>query len=767
MTTCRTRLTILGRVQGVGFRPHVWRIVKHHHLTGFVKNTGEGVVIELQGPGETVAACQKALRQNLPPLARLDSLKQETLPPQDECDHFEIRSSSGKATHAYVPADMASCPNCLHELFESGNRRYRYPFINCTDCGPRYSITHALPYDRAETSMAAFTLCPSCNDEYHNPESRRFHAEPNACPACGPRLSLTDRFGLALKGDAIAGSLQVLDMGRSIAMKGIGGFHLVCDATREEAVRRVRGQKKRQDKPLAVMVLNIASARRLCHISEEEAELLASRERPIVLLRKRHDTDAKLSGVAPGLDSLGVMLPYTPQQWLLFHEALGRPEGHAWLEEACDRVWVMTSANPSGEPIVISNREARERLNQLADVFLLHNRNIVARCDDSVLVQDGKQPLFLRRARGYAPDPLPLASSGPNILALGAQHKNTVCVLRGQEAFISPHVGDLNHPLNCDAMEASAHHLLELTDITPEAIACDLDLSQDSSRLAEEMARHYRVPLFHIQHHQAHIAAVLAEHGHTSPALGLALDAFGLGEDGQGWGGELMQIHDGRFELLGQLAPLPLPGGLRAMREPWLMASALLYALGEEQEAERRFGLRPAWPAIAAQLEKPLQLQNTSSMALWFAAIAGLCGLCDEQRFDNEALQRLEEIAEECAPMQDGWQIKDMQLDLTPVCRQLVGLGGKTGEISGIWHATLAAALADWACHGCATSGINTVVLSGGCCSNRRLMAALLPRLQNAGIKTLRAKQLPPNDGGISLGQAWIARQRLQAQTKG
>ncbi|MGL6070984.1 carbamoyltransferase HypF [Craterilacuibacter sp.] len=758
----RTRLTILGRVQGVGFRPHVWHVVKNHGLSGFVKNTGEGVVVELQGDSAALAACLRALQQHLPPLARLDSIKEEALPLQAEEQNFEIKSSSGKTTHAYIPADIATCPNCLAELFDHSNRRYRYPFINCTDCGPRYSITHALPYDREETSMAAFAQCPSCLEEYSNPETRRFHAEPNACPACGPRLNLTDRFGQALKGDATAGALQILKMGRSIAMKGLGGFHLVCDATREDAVMRIRGQKKRQGKPLAVMVLNIAAARRLCHISSEEAALLASRERPIVLLKKREDTDSLLPGVAPELASLGVMLPYTPQQWMLFHEALGRPTDPSWMEEPCEQVWVMTSANPSGEPIVTGNREARERLNQLADVFLLHNRNIVAPCDDSVVAIDNGQALFYRRARGYAPDPLPLISSGPAILALGAQYKNTICILRGQEAFVSPHIGDLDQTLNCEALEASTHHLLELTDVTPAAIACDLDPSHYASQLAEDMAKHYRVPLLHIQHHHAHIASVLAEHGHSGEVLGLALDAFGLGEDGKTWGGELMQIRGGQFELLGQLAPLPLPGGLRTIREPWLMATALLFAMGEKDEAQRRFGRQPAWPAIVAQLEIPFQLQDSSSMALWFSAIAGLAGIFDKQRFDNEALQRLEELAQDCAPLLNGWQINGTQLDLKPVCRHLMTLLHDATLIASVWHATLAAALADWVCRAAATRKIDTVALSGGCCTNRKLMGALLSRLEAAGIKVLRARQLPPNDGGISLGQAWVARQRLQ-----
>ncbi|NDV14053.1 carbamoyltransferase HypF [Crenobacter caeni] len=759
MNPCRIKLTFRGRVQGVGFRPYVWRTVKAYPLTGFVRNTGAGVDVELQGDPQQLRACRRALTLHLPPLARVDTLDETRLPLIETETQFEIADSQGKASGARIPTDIATCPNCLNELFDGSDRRYRYAFTNCTDCGPRYTITHSLPYDRAETSMSAFELCPACCEEYEDPASRRFHAEPNACPQCGPRLMLTDRFGQLLKGDPIAGALQIIGMGRSVAMKGLGGFHLVCDATRADAVERLRGQKKRQQKPLAVMVLNVESARRLCHVSDAEAEALASVSRPIVLLSKKEDIDALLPGVAPGLSTLGVMLPYTPMQWLLFHEALGRPQGSTWRDEACDRVWVMTSANPSGEPIVTNNQEARERLNQVADVFLLHNRNIVVRCDDSVLALHDGQVLMHRRARGYAPDPVLLQNDGPNVLATGVPAKNTLTVLRGREAFVSQHVGDVGDSLSCQAMEEVCHHLLELTAVRPEAIACDLDPSHYPSELAEELSGHFGIPLIHVQHQHAHIGAVLAEHGRSGPVLGLALD--GLGDDGKAWGGELLRCAGGEFTRLGQLAPLPLIGGTRAVREPWLMAVGLLCAMGEDAEAQRRFGRHPAWPAFAPQLGKPFDGWLTSSLALWTGAIAALAGLCKEQRFDNEAQQKLEEMAEDCAPLPGGWRMVDGQLDLSPLVRHLLTLEDDACAIASLWHATLAAALGDWTVQAARQADLGTVAIAGGCCANRRLMSLLLERLTAAGLSVLRPIALPPNDGGLSLGQAWVARQKL------
>ncbi|WP_159875812.1 carbamoyltransferase HypF [Aquitalea denitrificans] len=761
MPTQRLRLAIRGRVQGVGFRPFIWRTAQAEGLSGFVLNTGEGVTIELQGSSSQLDAFQLHLQQDLPPLAQIDSMQQSLLDPLPDEDDFEIRSSSGSTTQARLPADSATCPACLAELFDPANRRYRYAFINCTDCGPRYTVTHRLPYDRANTSMLPFLLCPSCRSEYQSPHSRRFHAEPTACPDCGPQMQLTDRFGISLNGDPLHGAWQILRMGRSIAMKGLGGFHLVCDATNPEAVARLRQLKHRPGKPLAVMALNVESVRAFCEVSPQEAAWLQRPERPIVLLQKKPEADQLMPDIAPGIAAIGVMLPYTPLQWLLFHEALGRPQGEQWREQACERIWVMTSANLSGEPIVTSNQEARERLNKVADVFLLHNRSIVTRCDDSVLALQDDQPLFYRRARGFVPDPLPLADSGPDVLALGAYLKTTATVLRGDEAFVSQHVGDLDHPLSCEALEQTAQHLLDLTGVSPQAIACDLQPDSFSSQLAQQWSQQLGIPLLPVQHHHAHLAAVMAEQGLQGPLLGLALDGYGLGKNGGAWGGELMMLEGASCERIGHITPLPLPGGDKAAREPWRMAVGLWHRLAGELPLPQHLSERPGLPMLLRQLETGLNCPDTTSMGRWFDAVAGLAGICPEQSFESEAAQKLEALTAPCAPLAGGWQVSAANLlDLTPLARQLLQLTDPLA-IASLWHATLAHALADWASQAASTTGMRQLVLAGGCCANRQLLQQLLPLLAAAGLQVYTARKLPPNDGGLSLGQAWVARQRL------
>ena len=767
MSQQRLRLTIRGRVQGVGFRPFVWRIAQAQGLAGFVLNTGEGVTIEVQGSGQQLAAFRQQLQHTLPPLAHIDSLQQSLLDLQPDSTLFEIRSSTGNTgtqSQAQLPADSATCPACLDELFNPDNRRYRYPFINCTDCGPRYTVTHRLPYDRANTSMLAFPLCPACRQEYQDPASRRFHAEPTACPQCGPQLQLTDRFGLPLKGDPVHGAWQILQMGRSIAMKGLGGFHLVCDATKPDAVARLRQLKHRPGKPLAVMALNIESVRAFCEVSPSEAAWLLRPERPIVLLQKKAIADQLMPDIAPGMASIGVMLPYTPLQWLLFYQALGRPNGQEWRRQACEQIWVMTSANLSGEPIVITNQEARERLNKVADVFLLHNRNIVTRCDDSVLAIQGREPLLYRRARGFVPEPLPLSAGGPDVLALGAYLKTTATVLRGEQAFVSQYIGDLDHPLSCEALEQAAQHLLELTAVTPQAIACDLQPDAFSSQLAQQWAQQLDVPLLPVQHHHAHLAAVMAEHGLNGPVLGMALDGYGLGKNGDAWGGELMMLEGASCERMGHISSLPLPGGDKAAREPWRMAVGLWQRLNPALPLPAHLAGRPGLPMLLRQLETGLNCPETTSMGRWFDAIAGLAGICPEQSFESEAAQKLETLATGCAPLAGGWRVSPANLlDLTPLAQQLMQLSDPLA-IASLWHATLAHALADWASRAANTTGIRQLVLAGGCCANRKLLQQLLPLLREAGLQPFTAQQLPPNDGGLSLGQAWVARQRLLQQ---
>jgi [NiFe] hydrogenase maturation protein HypF len=530
----RSRVVVRGIVQGVGFRPFVHRLATELALAGWVRNDGGGVTVEVEGDADAVAALVRRIHDEAPPLARIDALHCDEQPPTGADRGFAIMpSAAGRATTAIGP-DSAVCDDCLAELLAPADRRHRYAFVNCTHCGPRYTITDALPYDRASTSMARFQLCADCRREYEAPANRRFHAEPNACPACGPRLWLAAADGADCAAtDPVAAAVAHLARGEIVAIKGLGGFHLACDARNAAAVAALRARKGREEKPFAVMVASLASVPELAVVTAADAQLLAARERPIVLLRKAAGCDDALPGVAPGLAWLGVMLPYTPLHYLLFHEAAGRPPGTGWLALRQPTALVMTSANPGGEPLVTGNDEALARLAGIADAFLLHDRDIVIRCDDSVVraaAAGSRGPLqFVRRARGYTPRAIALAASVPPVLATGGHFKNTVCVTRGDEAFVSEHVGDLDNAPTCVALEQTVEHLLSILDVRPVAVAHDLHPDYHSSRLAARLAAEWSVPLLPVQHHHAHVAAILAEHRVEGPVLGLALDGVGLG----------------------------------------------------------------------------------------------------------------------------------------------------------------------------------------------------------------------------------------------
>ncbi|HSM22606.1 MAG TPA: carbamoyltransferase HypF, partial [Rubrivivax sp.] len=502
-------------------------------LAGWVRNDGDGVTIEAEGSAAQLQALLRRLRDDAPPRARVDHVLPATvmLPTSGQPGFaiVETRGDPVATVRTAIGPDTAVCPDCLADMFRPQGRRWRYAFTNCTNCGPRYTITRALPYDRAMTSMAAFAMCPACSAEYGNPLDRRFHAEPNACPACGPKLSLLDADGGAAEGaDPVTGALQRIRRGEIVAIKGLGGFHLVCDARNAGAVATLRARKSREEKPFAVMVANVASGAGLARVTAAEAELLQCPERPIVLLRKSTQADALLPGAAPGLAWLGLMLPYTPMQVLLFHEAAGRPTGTDWLQQEQPLALVMTSANPGGEPLVTGNEEALARLAGIADAYLLHDRDIVQRCDDSVLRAVAGDPSrgfqFVRRARGYTPQAIQLAQAGPSVLALGGWFKNTVCVTRGDEAFVSQHVGDLDNAPTCRALDEAVAHLLHTLQVKPAIVAHDLHPDFYSTRLAARLAGEHQAPLHAVQHHHAHIAAVLAEHRVQHPVLGLAMD---------------------------------------------------------------------------------------------------------------------------------------------------------------------------------------------------------------------------------------------------
>ena len=856
------RLRVTGIVQGVGFRPYVWHLAHSLNLSGWVRNDAAGVEILVEGEHIHIEAFTRRLPEEIPPLARVRELSWDDAPHTGEHTGFAITESGAGRAATLIGPDTAVCPDCLAEMFDPGDRRWRYAFINCTHCGPRYTLTRSLPYDRPQTSMAAFPLCPDCEAEYRNPADRRFHAEPTACAVCGPglwvvelgeipqgrippsppfgkggetRTSAAGSLPLAKppsgdKGgqegfdphqhghnDPIADTLARLQAGQIMAIKGLGGFHLACDARNTEAVQRLRTRKNREEKPFAVMAANLTSIAEWVEISTAEAELLQSPERPIVLLRKKPGADDALPGIAPGLAWLGVMLPYTPLHWLIFHEVAGKPAGTEWMEQPQDLVLVMTSANPGGEPLVIGNDEAVERLAGIADAVLMHDRDIVVRCDDSVVrvttgispggippralyprmgalgkggepqvAAEGSLPFpkggqegfdsatipatqFIRRARGYTPRPIRLPRSGPAVLALGGYLKNTICVTRGDEAFVSQHIGGLDNPATCNMLQEVTNHLLDILQVKPEAVAHDLHPDFFSSRHALELADAWGVPVVPVQHHHAHIAAVAAEHGAEGPILGLALDGVGLGADGSAWGGELLRVEGSTFSRLGHLTPLPLPGGDKAAKEPWRMAAAALFLLGRTDEIPRRFPGQPMARQLHVMLERDLHCPPTTSLGRWFDAAAGLLGIRDMMAYEGQAAMLLEGLAEEAgekvagqvAPLVDGYVLHaDGRLDLLPLLARLADeMDAAKG--AALFHATLALALADWAERATRQQGLNTIALGGGCFLNHILSRNLAAQLAQRGLTVLEARQIPPNDGGLSLGQAWVAMQSL------
>ena len=761
--TSATRIRVTGLVQGVGFRPYVWRLAHETGVAGWVRNDGAGVEIAAEGAAEQVAALLARLAHEAPPLARVDSVEARAEAPAG-LSGFTIAESEGGPVRTAIGHDTAICADCLAEMFDAAGRRWRHAFISCTHCGPRYTVTRALPYDRPQTSLAPFPLCPECAREYRDPADRRFHAETTCCPVCGPKLALLDADGKSIAGDPVAQALQLLKSGAIVAVKGLGGFHLACDARNAASVARLRERKAREEKPFAVMFANTASIAAYAN-AEGARGFLESAERPIVLLPKREGCDAALAGVAPGVAWLGAVLPYTPLQYLLFHEAAGRPAGTAWLDEAQALALVMTSANPGGEPLVIGNEEALARLAGIADAYLVHDRDILTRCDDSVAraMPDGLQ--FIRRARSYTPRPIKLAKAGPSVLALGGWYKNTVCVTRGDEAFVSQHIGDLDNAATAAFLEEAVAHLTGILEVEPAMIAHDLHPDFHSTRFAVALAAARGLPTVAVQHHHAHIAAVLAEHRCTAPAIGLALDGVGLGSDRGAWGGELLHVEGSRYARLGHLAELPLPGGDRAAREPWRMAAAVLHRLGRGDEIRLRFGDQPAALGLRQLLDKSVNCPPTSSAGRWFDAAAGLLDVKSVMAFEGQAAMLLEGLAARHGPqaaIAEGWRIDaDGTLDLLPLAAAIAD-ARDVAMAAAQFHATLAAALAEWVVAAARREKTGTVALGGGCFLNAVLTRDLRARLEAAGLRVLEARQLPPNDGGLSLGQAWIAQHSLE-----
>lgn len=732
----RFKLQINGLVQGVGFRPYIYGLAKKYNLTGWVKNGTDGVIVEIQGT-ETKAFID-SLTTKTPPTAVIKKVKCDEIQLCKE-GIFQILESQTRPGKNNIAADTAICPECLKDLFNPDSRYLHYPFVSCSHCGPRYSISQQLPYDRANTSMASFKMCRACTDEYESPQNRRFHAQTNACPECGPKISMPAKQ-----------IIEHIQQGKILAIKGLGGFHLVCDASNDVAVQKLRQRKQRDEKPLAVMVTNLASAKNLVVINDSEAKLLQGRQRPIVILPQKDDLPISIS-VAPELKWLGLMLPYTPLHYLLFHQAAGQPDGTNWLKQAQSLCLVMTSANNSGEPLIIDGDEAKQKLSDIADIIVDHDREIVTRCDDSVMRVINQQPSFIRRARGYAPQAIKLPHAIPATLAVGGHLKNTICITRDNEAFISQHIGDLDNAASLRFFEETIEQLLTLLNVKPERVAHDLHPDFHSTRYAQSL----NIPRFEVQHHHAHLAAVMAEHQLTKSAIGLALDGFGLGTDHTAWGGELLLLEGTNFKRLGNLSPLNQPGGEIAAREPWRMAAAFLHQVGRGSEIAGRFQTLPTANNIQQLLEKKIHCPSTTSCGRLFDTAAGLLGIKHKTSFEAQAAILLEGMTSTPIVMEHGWHIENDQLDLSPLLCALIDSEAEHG--ANLFHGTLIKALCEWTTTAATKNNCDAVILAGGCFLNRALTEGLITALKENGLKAYLPLQVPANDGGISLGQAWIA----------
>jgi hydrogenase maturation protein HypF len=740
-TNVRIRMRVRGAVQGVGFRPFVYGLAQRFALSGFVRNDAQGVLLEVEGG--SVREFIEALRREAPPLARVDRIEVESIAPNLNRG-FWIEASKNGITETRIAPDASVCEACLEELFDPSSRFYLYPFVNCTHCGPRYTITKRLPYDRPQTSMAAFAMCDDCARDYHDPANRRFHAQPIACPRCGPVLD-----------HSIGEIYSVIDGGGIVALKGVGGFHLLCDARNERAVTELRRRKARDSKPFAVMVQNAASARRIGRFGREELSLLESTARPVVVVDK---LELLAPSVAPGLSRIGVVLPYAPVYHLLFHRAAGLPTEKAWSREPNDCALVATSANPGGEPLVIDDRQARTKLAAIADLIVGHDRPIVARADDSVMAVVDQAPAFLRRARGFVPEPVQLSRDGPNVLALGAHLKTTVTVTRGREAFVSTHIGRIDNRATIDFFEETVSRLLAILDVQPELVACDRHPDLFTTRWAESC----QLPVFRVQHHAAHVAAIAAEHGAEGAVLGAALDGYGYGDDGVAWGGELILIENAAWRRVGHLAPLPLPGGDRAAREPWRMGIAALARLGRGEEAAARFP-QIAMAERVARLAASPAVAQTTSLGRLFDAAAAILGVRLAQAYEGQAAMELEALCRQPRALSDSFSPAKGVLDLSPLLAALLEPGLTAVEGSELFHGTLIEALSDWIDDAAQSFGHRRVALGGGCLMNAILADGLSRRLREKGVEPLLARAVPSNDGGLSLGQAFLVRNASRA----
>jgi hydrogenase maturation protein HypF len=746
----RWQVQVEGIVQGVGFRPFVHNLAQGLQLAGFVCNTGAGVLAEVEGAADSLQEFMRRLEAEAPPMALVERIRRHAIAATGEVN-FVIKQSLAGETLTLVSPDMATCAECQRELLEPADRRYRYAFINCTHCGPRYTIIKNLPYDRPQTTMAGFSMCQVCQEEYDNASDRRFHAQPNACAACGPAYHLTDVTGtdfLLEEGeDIFQGARRKVKEGAILAVKGIGGYHLACDARQEEAVQQLRRRKSREKKPLAVMCRDLEQVSKLCYVSPQEEKLLLSPARPVVLLRKRCG-ELVAEEVAPGNDYLGVMLPYAPVHWLLLEK---------------EDVWVMTSGNASGEPMVRVEAEALVRLGGLADFFLAHNRPIYRGVDDSVArVLQGEIQL-LRRGRGYAPRPIRLPFEAPSLLSAGGELKNAFCLTRGEYAFMSPHIGDMASEATYDSFVSLVAHLESLFDIAPEAIVYDPHPAYLTGRYVEKR----KLPHISVQHHHAHAAAVMAEHSLEGPALALVFDGTGYGDDGKLWGGEFLLARYEEFQRLAHFAYRPLPGGEQAVRQPWRLAAWVWQELFGGGEALKAATFPEGWRMLMKAVRSGLAAPLSSSVGRLFDTASAILEVCTESNYEGQAAIELEQLAARndgatvelagcCLRMEE----KICQVDAAPLLASLLEKhlqGENAAALAAAFHQELGQAVLKMTCFLAQKHKVNQVVLGGGVWQNALLQQQVRQGLEAAGLKVYMPVQLPVNDGGLAYGQAVVA----------
>jgi len=757
----RFHITVKGIVQGVGFRPFIYNLARTHSLSGYVLNNTRGVDIEVEGKREDIELFLEDIRIKPPPLAVIEEVSREEFPPVGY-RKFEIKSSR-KDEDKFLPIspDISICDDCLKELFDPHDRRYLYPFINCTNCGPRFTIIKDIPYDRQRTTMSSFKMCRDCELEYHDPSNRRFHAQPNACWKCGPSVKLLDEEGKRIKADdPIQTAAEFIRDGKILAVKGIGGYHLACDATKPQVVSKLREKKNRVDKPFALMMLNMEQIKKFCEVSCEEERLLLSPRRPIVLL-KRKSEDSLPREIAPGNKYLGVMLPYTPLHYLLLKKV--------------NLPLIMTSGNISEEPIAYKDEDALCRLNKIADAFLVHNREIQIRVDDSVSrIVEGK-PMLIRRSRGYAPQPVKLGFEAKKcVLAVGGHLKNTFCFLKGNHAIISHHIGDLENLDALSSLEEGIEHYRKIFYCEPQIIACDMHPNYASTSLAEEYARKNSLPLIPIQHHHAHIASLLAEKHINEKVIGVAFDGSGLGNDKRIWGGEFLVANQKEFERVAHLRYVRLPGGEAAIKEPWRMALSYLYEIyGDEYE-------KLAWKILFHQVkfEKMSVVQNlikkginsplTSSAGRLFDAVSSILGIRGKINYEGQAAIELEMLArdkkEKFYPFEVIEKEKKFIVDTLPLVSALIEeliKGEDLQLIATRFHWTVSQIILRVCQLIRDYQGLNQVALSGGVFQNSLILKQVVYLLTSSGFKVFLHSILPPNDGGICLGQAVVAYNKM------